>query len=51
MTGVQTCALPICPKEAVNKTIELYGLGIDCQYHITEVIDLDKEGIDLIKLY
>lgn len=32
------------PREAVNKTIELYGLGVDCQYHVTEVIDLDKEA-------
>lgn len=31
------------PREAVDKTIDLYGLGIDCQYRITGVIDLDKE--------
>lgn len=34
----QTCVL-----SSVQKCKELYGLGVDCDYRILKVTDLDKE--------
>lgn len=48
----QSCTLYAADREdAIERTRRLYGLGVDCQYHITEVVDLDKEGTDFIRLY
>ena len=33
-----------CVMSSVQKCKELYGLGVDCDYRIVSVKDLDKEG-------
>lgn len=37
--NTQTCVV-----ESVKKCKEIYGLGVDCEYKIVSVKDLDKEG-------
>lgn len=40
----QSCTLYAgSQRDAIDKAIALYGLGVDCQYHITGVIDLDAK--------
>ena len=36
--NTQTCIV-----ESVKKCIELYGLGLDCNYRIISIEDLDKK--------
>ena len=32
-----------CIMSSVNECIKFYGLGVDCDYHILSVEDLDKK--------
>ena len=37
MTGVQTCALPICNKEHVNRNLgDIFGVGLAAKYRFTD---------------
>ena len=35
-----------CIMSSVSECIKMYGLGVDCEYSIIKVTDLDKEEKD-----
>lgn len=35
-----------CIMSSVSECIKVYGLGVDCEYSIVKVTDLDKEEKD-----